>query len=133
MRQRAGKLILHSLDANQLQQVLLNLIMNAQQAMEGAPGNVHVTTQAGRGGGIEIKVQDDGPGIPNEMKDKILEPFFTTKPGGKGTGLGLSVSYGIIADHGGTISIQDTPGGGATFVLSFPPLEPQGCHPAEPA
>jgi signal transduction histidine kinase len=109
--------------ANQLQQVLLNLIMNAQQAMDGAAGNVLVTTRATQDGGIEIRVQDDGPGIPNEIKDKILEPFFTTKPGGKGTGLGLSVSYGIITDHGGTISIRDSPGGGATFILLFPPLE----------
>jgi len=74
-------------NANQLQQVLMNLIMNAQQAMEGAPGTIRVSTRVSSRGQVEIAVTDTGPGIPDEIKEKLFEPFFTTKPGGKGTGL----------------------------------------------
>lgn len=105
-------------NANQLQQVLMNLMINAQQAMaEG--GTVTLTTQSVPGG-VEVRVSDTGPGIPKEIQQKIFEPFFTTKPVGKGTGLGLSVSYGIIKDHGGQVQLESGPGKGATFILSFP-------------
>ena len=110
-------------NANQLQQVLMNLMMNAQQAMEGEPGTVTVSTAAGESGQVEIRVADTGPGIPPENREKLFEPFFTTKPGGKGTGLGLSVSFGIVQDHGGEISVDSTPGEGATFVITLPMLD----------
>jgi signal transduction histidine kinase len=110
-------------NANQLQQVFINLVMNAEQAMQGAPGEVRVITESVRGSRARIRVQDDGPGIPLDIQDKIFEPFFTTKPGGKGTGLGLSVSYGIVTDLGGKITVESIPGVGTTFLLSFPALD----------
>lgn len=109
-------------NANQLQQVVLNLIMNAQQAMEGRPGAVTVSTHVEQGE-VQIVVADDGPGIPPEVVTKLFEPFFTTKPGGKGTGLGLSVSFGIIKDHGGEVMVDGGAGHGATFTISLPRLE----------
>jgi signal transduction histidine kinase len=81
-----------------------------------------VRTHNGSGGEVVIEVEDDGPGIPDEIKAKIFEPFFTTKPAGQGTGLGLSVTYGIIKDHGGDIRIEDVPGGGTRFVVSLPKM-----------
>jgi signal transduction histidine kinase len=111
-------------NANQLQQVLVNLLMNAQQAMGASGGTIRVSARRAVDNLVELRVADTGPGIPLDIQQKIFEPFFTTKPGGKGTGLGLSVSYGIVKDHGGTIRVESTPGDGATFVLSFPVLEP---------
>jgi two-component system NtrC family sensor kinase len=110
-------------NANQIQQVLINLMINAQQAMEGRPGEVRVATVAGNNGHVQIKVTDNGPGMPDEVKAKIFEPFFTTKPVGKGTGLGLSVSYGIVKEHKGEIQVDSAPGTGTTFTLSFPTAE----------
>lgn len=105
-------------NGNQLQQVLMNLMINAQQAMaEG--GRVTVSTDR-IDSQVEIRVSDTGPGIPPEIQQKIFEPFFTTKPVGKGTGLGLSVSYGIVRDHGGQIRLESEIGKGAAFILSFP-------------
>jgi two-component system NtrC family sensor kinase len=106
-------------DINQLQQVLVNLAINAQQAMAGQRGELSVRTRA-VGGQVVIELQDSGPGISPEMQKKIFEPFFTTKPAGQGTGLGLSVSYGIIESHGGRIEIRSSLGHGATFVISLP-------------
>jgi two-component system NtrC family sensor kinase len=108
------------INANQIQQVLMNLIINAQQAMDGKPGMVIVKTDKTDSGTVEISVTDNGPGIPEEIREKIFEPFFTTKPVGKGTGLGLSVSYGIIKDHKGNIRIESEPGEGTTFNISLP-------------
>ncbi|UCG77275.1 MAG: HAMP domain-containing protein [Nitrospirota bacterium] len=108
------------INSNQIQQVLMNLIINAQQAFEGEPGHVVVRTGIGKDGNVEISVNDNGPGIPDEIRSKIFEPFFTTKPTGKGTGLGLSVSYGIVKDHNGDIRIESEIGKGTTFVMSFP-------------
>jgi two-component system NtrC family sensor kinase len=105
-------------DINQLQQVLVNLAINAQQAMAGR-GELTVRTRAG-GGQVLIELQDSGPGISPELQKKIFEPFFTTKAAGQGTGLGLSVSYGIIESHGGRIEVRSSPGSGATFVISLP-------------
>ena len=106
-------------NANQLQQVVMNLLMNSGQAMEGHPGEVVVTTSRSGIGRIEIRVADTGPGMTREVRERIFEPFFTTKPGGKGTGLGLSVSFGIIQDHGGEISVRSEPGRGATFLITL--------------
>lgn len=107
-------------DANQLQQVLLNFFINAQQAMEGKPGEVRASTRLTEDGQVEVCVKDTGPGIPPEIQSKIFEPFFTTKPAGKGTGLGLSVTYGIIRDHKGVVRIESEPGKGAAFIVTFP-------------
>ncbi len=107
--------------ANQIQQVLMNLVMNAEQAMEErGRGVVNVAATRGADNFVEIRVSDDGPGIPKPTMERIFEPFFTTKPAGKGTGLGLSVSFGIIRDHGGTIRVESEPGRGATFVIRLP-------------
>jgi two-component system NtrC family sensor kinase len=83
-------------------------------------GNLIVRTHGGNGGEVVIEIEDDGPGIPDDIRAKIFEPFFTTKPAGQGTGLGLSVTYGIIKDHGGEIQVEDAPGGGTRFVVSLP-------------
>jgi len=107
-------------NANQLQQVFMNLFMNAQHAMEGEPGTVTVKTRRTPDERIEIVVSDTGPGIPAEIQSKLFEPFFTTKPTGEGTGLGLSVSFGIVQDHEGKIEVDSEPGEGATFRISLP-------------
>lgn len=110
-------------NANQLQQVLMNLMMNAQQAMGELGGTVTLVTAIADDGGVEIRVADDGPGIPHDHLKKLFEPFFTTKPSGTGTGLGLSVSYGIVQDHHGTITVESSPGAGATFVIRIPAMK----------
>jgi signal transduction histidine kinase len=70
---------------------------------------------------IEISVQDNGNGIPDAIKDKIFQPFFTTKPTGQGTGLGLSLAYDIVVKgHGGSLAVESTPGDGTSFVIQFP-------------
>ncbi len=107
-------------DANQLIQVLMNLMINAQQAMDGEKGTVTVTSGSPNAGVVEIRVADTGPGMPEEVSQKIFEPFFTTKAAGKGTGLGLAVTYGIIKDHGGNIRVESEPGQGATFIITLP-------------
>jgi signal transduction histidine kinase len=121
-------------NSNQLQQVLMNLMINAQQAMEGDPGKVIVSTRRNEAGQIEIVVSDTGPGIPEAIQSKLFEPFFTTKPTGKGTGLGLSVSFGIIRDHQGEISVQSEPGRGTDFIIRLPvPPGPVGSAEGETA
>jgi two-component system, NtrC family, sensor kinase len=108
-------------DANALQQVLLNLLTNAREAMTGG-GEIRIETgpDPGRPGRARLTVADTGPGIAAVHLPHLFEPFYTTKP--SGTGLGLAVSYGIIQDHLGTIDVRSTPGQGATFILSFPIL-----------
>ena len=108
-------------DANQLQQVLLNLVQNAHQAMADCPGERVLTLRvwpAGRN--VCLEVRDTGPGIPEEIMPRIFDPFFTTKPPGEGSGLGLSVSYGIVTELGGSLRAENRPGGGAVFVLELP-------------
>ncbi|HJV35243.1 sensor histidine kinase [Geomonas sp.] len=107
-------------NANQLQQVLMNLMINAQQAMGGNSGKVTLAASRTGTAGVELRVTDTGPGIPEEIRQKIFEPFFTTKPAGQGTGLGLSVTYGIIKDHGGDIRVEGGEGLGAIFVITLP-------------
>jgi signal transduction histidine kinase len=111
-------------NANQLQQVLLNIILNAEQAMEGKPGTIRIETAGQEDGRVEIRVRDTGPGIPKEIQARLFEPFFTTKPAGKGTGLGLSVTYGIVKDHKGEILVESEPGQGATFIIRLPAVQP---------
>lgn len=108
-------------DANQLQQVFMNLSLNAVDAMEGvSERKLRVSTRAGEPGYVEIVFEDTGSGIPEHVLRKIFDPFFTTKEPGKGTGLGLSVSYGIVTHHGGRIRAQNRPQGGAEFVITLP-------------
>jgi signal transduction histidine kinase/CheY-like chemotaxis protein len=108
-------------DPHQIQQVFLNIVNNARQAMEGysAKGVIRITSHA-EGRRVQVLFQDNGPGISEENLQKIFNPFFTTKPVGKGTGLGLSLSYGIIQEHGGLITAESTLGKGTTFVIDLP-------------
>ena len=105
-------------DKNQLQQVLINLSLNACEAMPNG-GTLMLATSCADGQ-IVIEVTDTGCGIKQEHLDKVLEPFFTTKPVGKGTGLGLSVSYGIVQQHGGTLEVESQEGKGTTFKVTLP-------------
>ena len=107
-------------NANQITQVLLNLMINAQQAMEGKAGVVKVTTQRYNEAYVELRVLDTGCGMPKNLQAKVFEPFFTTKPVGKGTGLGLSVSYGIIKKHRGDIRVKSSLGKGTMFAITLP-------------
>src|SRR6266851_395286 len=104
--------------ANKLQQVFLNLFLNARDAMPSG-GMLEVRTVA-HNGSVEIEVADTGAGIPREHIHRIFDPFFTTKASGRGTGLGLSVSYGIIKEHAGKIDVRSTPGKGTSFHVEFP-------------
>ena len=106
-------------DANQLQQVLLNIINNAIDALEGQPGRIAIRTFA-RAKKVCIAVSDSGMGITAEQMSNIFMPFFTTKEVGKGTGLGLSVSYGIVKNLGGDIEVQSKVGEGSTFTILLP-------------
>jgi two-component system NtrC family sensor kinase len=101
-----------------LQQVFLNLFMNARDAMPGG-GMLEVRTAA-HNGSVEVEVVDTGAGIPPEHLHRIFDPFFTTKATGRGTGLGLSVSYGIIKEHAGKVDVRSAPGKGTSFRLEFP-------------
>jgi two-component system NtrC family sensor kinase len=110
-------------DAPQLQQVLLNLLTNAQQALRAAPGTREVTCTTQYDPALQrliLTVADTGPGIPPALQGRIFEPFFTTKPPGVGTGLGLPLCRGIVEAHGGTLEVTSAPGHGATFCLTLP-------------
>jgi two-component system NtrC family sensor kinase len=110
-------------DAHQLQQVFLNILTNAEQAMLEAHGKGQLTIRTrsdANNARIIVEVIDDGPGIAENYLPKIFDPFFTTKEVGKGTGLGLSLSYGMIKEHGGNIFARSNPGAGATFVIELP-------------
>jgi two-component system, NtrC family, sensor kinase len=112
--------------ANKLQQVFLNLFLNARDAMP-AGGMLEVRTAA-HNGSVEIEVADTGAGIPREHIHRIFDPFFTTKSNGRGTGLGLSVSYGIIKEHAGKIDVRSTPGKGTSFHVEFPAFRKAAVH-----
>jgi len=108
-------------DAHQVQQVLVNLITNAEQAMTGAHGGGVLTLKTERADDtIRVNVADDGPGIPPEDLKRIFDPFFTTKEVGRGTGLGLSICYGIVREHGGRMWARNNRDGGATFTIELP-------------
>ncbi len=115
-------------DAYQLQQVILNLVTNAEQAMAGVERAHHRLTIRTRRDGetIRIEVEDTGAGIPAESLERIFNPFYTTKAVGHGTGLGLSISLGIISEHGGRIWAEHVPSAGARFCVDLPRVAPPG-------
>jgi signal transduction histidine kinase len=107
-------------DGNQLQQVLVNLVTNAKQAMAGMKGErrLRVAVQPAGANRVRIEVEDTGPGVAADVIAKVFDPFVTTKS--DGTGLGLSISYGIIREHGGTLTVESPEGRGATFTIELP-------------
>ena len=110
-------------DEQKLQQVVLNLLVNAESALRDAKVRHLSVITRNRKGAVVIVVSDTGHGMTSSVSQRVFEPFFTTKPPGEGTGLGLSVSYGIIQAHGGTISVESTPDVGTTFTISLPLYE----------
>ena len=109
-------------DYGQLQQVLMNLLQNAQQAIEysGTGSTIGVRTGFAGGSRVTLEVWDDGPGIPDVIQARIFDPFFTTKPPGVGTGLGLAIVLGFVRQHGGSVVLMNSPHGGARFVVELP-------------
>jgi signal transduction histidine kinase len=108
-------------DPQQLQQVLLSLVVNAEEAMLGSGRRGFISVAAKTSGSsVRMVVDDQGPGVPRKLRKRIFEPFFTTKPVGQGTGLGLSLSHGIVQEHGGRLWVEDAPRGGARFVIELP-------------
>jgi len=114
----------------EIQQVMLNLINNALDAMEKTGGRIDIKTAAEKGN-IVIQVSDNGPGIPEKNLSRIFDPFYTTKPVGKGTGLGLSICYGIISRMGGRITVKSASGAGTSFYIYLPSEELQDAYAAE--
>jgi CheY-like chemotaxis protein len=111
-------------DANQIQQVFLNVIINAEQSMLAEQDEGRLTVQTRReDDSIRILFRDTGPGMDEETLRRIFDPFFTTKDAGAGTGLGLTISYGIIEAHGGKIWAESQPGRGSTFTIELPILQ----------
>jgi two-component system NtrC family sensor kinase len=113
-----GELAPVSCAPQEIEQVLLNLVLNAHQAMEGA-GRIRIAT-AMEGTDVVVYLEDEGSGIPSEDQARIFDPFFTTKPQGEGTGLGLSISYQIVRQHGGEITVTSEPPHGTTFCIRLP-------------
>jgi CheY-like chemotaxis protein len=110
-------------DADQLHQVLLNLIVNAQQALQDRAGRRRIRVASRYDGDareVRIAVADNGPGIPEHLRARVFEPYFTTKGTSLGTGVGLAVSHGIIEAHGGTLTLDCPEMGGAVFTITLP-------------
>ncbi|MGH9717822.1 MAG: PAS domain S-box protein [Candidatus Acidiferrales bacterium] len=137
---RLGKIRVHrefdprlpatSADFNQLQQVFLNILNNAMDAIQEAAesGEIWIRTEASSGD-LRVEFTDSGPGVQNPLR--IFDPFYTTKPVGKGTGLGLSICYGIVKEHGGDIEVRNSPPRGATFAITLPLLVGTSAPPTE--
>ena len=107
-------------NAIQIEQVFINLLSNARDALVNADNKVITITCSIKADKVHITVSDTGPGIPNGLEQRIFDPFFTTKEVGAGTGLGLSITYGIIKEHQGTIAVENLPGEGALFLIELP-------------
>jgi two-component system NtrC family sensor kinase len=108
------------INPNQIKQVFVNLLSNAAQAIAASrkPGRISISAKRWLDG-VAVSVADDGPGIPEELLPRVFEPFFTTKTQGEGTGLGLSICQGIVKEHGGRITLESSPGAGATFTVEL--------------
>jgi signal transduction histidine kinase len=106
-----------------LQQALLNIVLNAEQAVADG-GHIGIRVYLAETGKVGIEVRDSGPGIPADVLPHVFEPFFTTKDVGTGTGLGLAIAYGIVLEHGGTLTAANDPRGGAVFTLTLPAGDP---------
>jgi two-component system NtrC family sensor kinase len=114
-------------DADQLVHLLANLLGNAVQALRDRPPPRRLRLEAclsADTGEVALRVADNGPGVPPGLRERIFDPFFTTRAGGGGTGIGLALCRTIVQDHGGRIEVEETPGGGATFVVRLPAAEP---------
>jgi signal transduction histidine kinase len=129
LRRDYCKLPLVNCFAGQLNQVWMNLLTNAAQAIGNKAGIVHISTSLDAGM-VAVKISDTGQGIAADNLKKIFDPFFTTKPVGEGTGLGLSITYGIVVGHGGSITVESTVGKGTTFTTLIPlaPQRPAAYH-----
>jgi len=133
---QAGDLPLILADAGQIHQVLLNLLVNAQQALQDQPPPRRIqlrTRHDAAARRVRVTVSDNGPGIPPELRTRVFEPYFTTKPTGIGTGVGLAVSLGIVEAHGGELTVDCPPGGGAVFDMALPVGDVQEDRPAAAA
>jgi signal transduction histidine kinase/CheY-like chemotaxis protein len=119
-------------DPHQLQQVVLNLLVNAEQALIQGRGGGHVSIRTYQPSlqRVAVEIADDGPGVAPEIASRIFDPFFSTKPPGEGTGLGLSIAYGIVKQHGGDVYFENQPGGGARFVVDLPVVSVADAVPA---
>ena len=122
---RFDELPLITCSPSQLNQVFINLINNAAQAVHPDTGEITVSTRVVDEGHVAVEVADNGSGIPSEILSKIFDPFFTTKEVGKGTGLGLSIAYKIIDQHGGKISVDSTVNAGTRFTIVLPLQAPE--------
>jgi two-component system NtrC family sensor kinase len=125
-------------DADQLHQVLLNLIINAQQSLQDQPGARRISVSSSFDSGadiIRVAVADNGPGIPQHLRARVFEPYFTTKPVGTGLGVGLAVSLGIVEAHGGALTVDCPEQGGAVFTIVLPAciVDATGAKAAPPA
>jgi signal transduction histidine kinase/CheY-like chemotaxis protein len=123
-------------DGHQLQQVLLNLVINAEQAMLSANGRGTLVVRSWfepEREAVTLEINDDGPGVPAELQPKIFDPFFTTKEVGKGTGLGLTVAYAIVQEHGGRIRLESPANRGASFFVEIPVTGVKLAAPETPA
>ncbi|RMH42540.1 MAG: HAMP domain-containing protein [Deltaproteobacteria bacterium] len=120
-------------DRDQLAQVVLNLVENARDAAcgGGRDGSVRVSTAPDSAGGVLLAVDDDGPGVPDDLRARLFTPYFTTKQRTGGTGLGLAIAHRIVTEHGGSISVGRSPLGGARFTVVLPPAD-DGNGPAAP-
>jgi len=117
-------------DGQQIQQVVLNLLLNAAEATQSKTERLVSVSTIRVDEGVALTVSDNGEGIPTQNLARIFDPFFTTKPEGKGVGLGLAVSYGIIQVHGGEIEVKSTVGQGTTFTVTLPLApHPQSAEP----
>jgi signal transduction histidine kinase len=107
----------------QLVQVFLNLLLNARHALRGRPGALVVASTRVLPGQVEVRIEDNGPGVPESVRNRIFDPFFTTRPPNQGTGLGLSIAHDIVSEHGGTLELESPETGGACFVVRLPAQE----------
>ncbi|MDA8083989.1 MAG: ATP-binding protein [Nitrospiraceae bacterium] len=122
-----GEIPMIFIDAQQIQHAILNILMNAEQAVlaAGRKGRITISTVYDREAKkIIITIADNGAGIPDHIRGRIFDPFFTTKPVGEGSGLGLSMTYGIITEHGGTISVGSSTEEGTAFIVELPVVKP---------